>query len=172
MRMLWFTGRTDRIQWSYKRNSTSGLETILGTADVQNDYLNPYTRNPRNNPPTFLTVGEHVFLKIETLGYGVKLHEAGVEVKMVLYKGFGHAYFDNTGVYPQCEDCIEEMGEFILRHCGWCRTVRKKMTFKSRLYGWLLEVILWFIHKKFRRIHYSAKFLIEKYSENHRFKAR
>ena len=114
------------------------METILGTADVQNDYLNPYTRNPRNNPPTFLTVGEHDFLKIETLGYGVKLHEAGVEVKMVLYKGFGHAYFDNTGVYPQCEDWIGEM-----------------------------------IHtKKFRRIHYSAKFLIEKYSENHRFKAR
>ena len=94
------------------------METILGTADVQNDYLNPYTRNLRNNPPTFLTVGEHDFLKIETLGYGVKLHEAGVEVKMVLYKGFGHAYFDNTGVYPLCEDCIEEMGEFILRHCG------------------------------------------------------
>lgn len=29
-------------------------------------------------------VGEHDFLKIETLGYGVKLNEAGVEVKMVL----------------------------------------------------------------------------------------
>lgn len=96
---------------------SSGLETILGTSDIQNDYLNPYTRDARNNPPTFLTVGEHDFLKTETLGYGVKLHEAGVEVKMVLYKGFGHAYFDNTGVYPQCEDCIDEMGEFILHHC-------------------------------------------------------
>ncbi len=83
---------------------SSGLEKILGTSDVRNDYLNPYTRNAGNNPPTFLTVGEHDFLKIETLGYGVKLHEAGVEVKMILYKGFGHAYFDNTGVYPQCED--------------------------------------------------------------------
>lgn len=96
---------------------SSGLETILGTSDIQNDYLNPYTRNARNNPPTFLAVGEHDFLKIETLGYGVKLHEAGVEVKMVLYKGFGHAFFDNTGVYPQCEDCIDEMGEFIWHYC-------------------------------------------------------
>lgn len=96
---------------------SSGLESILGTSDIKNDYLNPYTRDARNNPPTFLTVGEHDFLKIETLGYGVKLHRAGVDVKIVLYKGFGHAFFDNTGVYPQCEDCIDEMGEFILRCC-------------------------------------------------------
>lgn len=93
------------------------LEPILGTKDTKNDYLNPYTREPSQNPPTFLTVGEHDFLKMETLGYGVKLHKAGVETKMVLYKGFGHAYFDNTGVYPQTEDCIEEMADFILKHC-------------------------------------------------------
>lgn len=96
---------------------TAGLEPILGTRDVKNDYLNPYTRDAKNNPPTFLTVGEHDFLKIETLGYGVKLYKAGVETKMVLYKGFGHAFFDNTGVYPQCEDCIDEMGNFIMAHC-------------------------------------------------------
>ena len=97
---------------------TEGLEPILGTGDVNNDYLNPYTRNPADNPPTFLTVGEHDFLKLETLGYGVKLHRAGVETKMVLYKGFGHAYFDNAGVYPQTEDCIDEMAAFVLTHCG------------------------------------------------------
>lgn len=93
---------------------SSGLEPILGVRDVRTDYLNPYTRDPSQNPPTFLTVGEHDFLKVETLGYGVKLHKAGVETKMVLYKGFGHAYFDNTGVYPQIEDCIDEMASFVL----------------------------------------------------------
>lgn len=60
---------------------------------------------------------EHDFLKVESLGYGVKLHKAGVETKMVLYKGFGHAHFDNTGVYPQTEDCIDEMASFVLAHC-------------------------------------------------------
>lgn len=95
---------------------TSGLEAVLGTNDVKNDYLNPYTRNPKNNPPTFVTVGEHDFLKIETLGYAVKLHNAGVDTTAVVYKGFGHAYFDNAGVYPQCEDCIDEMAKFILEH--------------------------------------------------------
>lgn len=96
---------------------SDGLEMILGTKEIQNDYLNPYTRNPADNPPTFLTVGEHDFLKTETLGYGVKLHKAGVETKMVVYKGFGHAYIDNVGVYPQSEDCIEEMADFVLHHC-------------------------------------------------------
>lgn len=95
---------------------TSGLEGILKTSEVKNDYLNPYTRNAAKNPPTFLAVGEHDFLKIETLGYGVKLYEAGVETKIILYKGFGHAFLDHTGVYPQCEDCIDEMAEFILNH--------------------------------------------------------
>lgn len=98
-------------------NMTGGLEDILGTSDVNNVYLNPYSFDPKDNPPTFLTVGEHDFLKIETLGYAAKLHQAGVETKVVLYKGFGHAYFDNTGVYPQCEDCIIEMGNFILSQC-------------------------------------------------------
>ena len=90
------------------------MEGILKTSDVNNDYLNPYIRDPKNNPPTFLTAGEHDFLKIETFGYGVKLHKAGVETKAICYKGFGHAYFDNTGVYPQTEDCCEEMAAFIL----------------------------------------------------------
>lgn len=97
---------------------SDGLESVLGIKDVHSEYINPYTRDPANNPPTFLTVGEHDFLKVETLGYGVKLHKAGVETKMVLYKGFGHAYFDNTGVYPQTEDCIDEMAAFVLAHCG------------------------------------------------------
>ncbi len=96
---------------------TSGLKPILCTDDVRNDYLNPYTKDAADNPPTFLTVGEHDFLKLETLGYGAKLHRAGVETTMVLYHGFGHTFFDNTGVYPQCEDCIDKMGAFILKHC-------------------------------------------------------
>lgn len=96
---------------------SGGLESVLGTKDVKNNYLNPYTKNPEGTPPTFLTVGEHDFLKMETLGYGVKLHKAGVEIKMVLYKGFGHAYIDNIGVYPQSEDCIDEMANYVREHC-------------------------------------------------------
>lgn len=95
---------------------TDGMSFVLGTSDLHNDYLNPYTRDPKNNPPTFISAGEHDFLKQESFGYGAKLYKAGIDVTMVVYNGLGHAYFDNCGVYPQCEDLIVEMGEFINSH--------------------------------------------------------
>ena len=96
--------------------SLESLGDILGTTDIDNDYLSPYRRDPKGLPPTFVTVGEHDFLKVESLAYSAKLAKAGVETKTVLYKGFGHAYADNVGVYPQSEDCAIEMGKFILEH--------------------------------------------------------
>lgn len=95
-------------------SSLAQLGDILGTKEINNDYLSPYKRNPKGLPPTFITVGEHDFLKVESLAYAAKLTNAGVETKTVLYKGFGHAYADNVGVYPQSEDCAIEIGKFIL----------------------------------------------------------
>lgn len=95
------------------QNMGGGLEGLMQVETAQNDYLNPYTRDPKHNPPTFISVGEHDYLKVESLSYAAKLTDAGVATKTILYKGFGHAYLDNCGVYPQCEDCIEEMGKFI-----------------------------------------------------------
>ncbi|WP_281533138.1 alpha/beta hydrolase [Anaerocolumna aminovalerica] len=95
---------------------SAGLGQILGTTDSKNEYLSPYIRDPKGLPPTFITVGEHDFLKVECLAYAAKLTKAGVETKTVLYKGLGHAYGDNVGVYPQSEDCAMEMGNFILKY--------------------------------------------------------
>lgn len=68
-------------------------------------------------PPTFIAVGQHDFLYIECLAYAKKLHDAGVDTKVVVYNGMGHAYGDNIGVYPQSEDCAIEMGKFIMKNC-------------------------------------------------------
>ncbi|MBU5484261.1 alpha/beta hydrolase [Clostridium sp. MSJ-11] len=95
---------------------SGGLSDVLGTTDTKNEYLNPYIRDPKGLPPTFITVGEYDFLKVECLAYAAKLTKAGVETKTVLYKGLGHAYGDNVGVYPQSEDCAIEMGNFILKY--------------------------------------------------------
>ena len=92
------------------------LGTILGTDDVMNHYLTPYMDVNPNMPPTFVTVGEHDFLKIETLAYARKLVKAGVETKTIVYKGLGHAYLDRIGFLPQSEDCAIEMGNFILKY--------------------------------------------------------
>lgn len=96
---------------------TDGLSPLLKIEDAHNDILNPYTmEDVEGNPVTFLSVGEHDYLKVETMAWAAKLHAHGVKVKTIIYNGMGHAYFDNCGVYPQCEDCIEEMGQFILEN--------------------------------------------------------
>ncbi len=96
---------------------TSGLKPVLKVEDPLNDDLNPYSmKDVASNPVTFITVGEHDYLKVESMAWAAKLHANGVKVKTVIYNGMGHAYFDNCGVYPQCEDCIDEMGAFILEN--------------------------------------------------------
>lgn len=97
---------------------SSLLGDILGTQDIQNKYLTPYMMDVKGLPATMVSVGEHDFLNIECLAYARKLVEAGVDTTTVVYKGMGHAYGDNIGVYPQSEDCAIEMGNFIMAHKG------------------------------------------------------
>ncbi len=33
-----------------------------------------------------------------------------------LYEGMGHAYLDFIGVYPQAENCIHDIGDFIKKN--------------------------------------------------------
>lgn len=96
--------------------ATSGLGNFLGVKDLLIPELTPYLHVPPEFPPTFVTVGEHDFLKVETLAYARKLILAGVETTTIVYKGLGHAYLDKIGYFPQSEDCVREMGNFILAH--------------------------------------------------------
>jgi acetyl esterase len=94
-------------------NMGTGLNRVLGVEDAHNDYLNPYSRDPKHNPATFIAVGEHDYLKVENLAYAAKLNAAGIKTKTLVYKGMGHAFFDQCGILPQCEDLAIEMGLFI-----------------------------------------------------------
>ncbi len=97
--------------------TTSLLGGVLGTTEIENPYLSPYMADLTGMPPTLITFGEHDFLMVECMAYAVKLNKAGVKTKTIIYKGFGHAYGDNIGVYPQSEDCAIEMGRFIKENC-------------------------------------------------------
>lgn len=89
---------------------------ILGTKEVMIPYLTPYMMDLKGMPPTLLSVGEHDFLYVECLAYARKLVDAGVDTTTIVYKGMGHAYGDNVGVYPQSESCALDMGSFIMNH--------------------------------------------------------
>lgn len=95
-----------------------GMSEVLGTKEIHSKYLSPYVDVSPDYPSTFITVGEHDFLMIECLAYAAKLTKKGVDTETVLYRGLGHAYGDNVGVYPQSEDLAIEMGNFILKHSG------------------------------------------------------
>ena len=81
----------------------------------QPDQLNnPYSFGITSNTPTFISVGALDYLRKDAFGWAHKLKDAGVEVKMVVYNGLGHGYINATGVFPQAEDVIDEMGAFVL----------------------------------------------------------
>ena len=91
--------------------------TKIGIA--QPDQLNnPYSFGVTSNTPTFISVGALDYLRKDAFGWAHKLKDAGVEVKMVVYNGLGHGYINATGVFPQAEDVIDEMGAFVLEKSG------------------------------------------------------
>lgn len=100
-------------------SSQNMLGALLGVSEemVHSPYLSPYGSDLSGMPPTMITVGEFDGLKVECLAFAVRLNQAGVKTRTILYRGMGHAYGDNVGVYPQSEDCAIEMGQFIQDVC-------------------------------------------------------
>ena len=77
------------------------------------EYNNPYIFDASGNVPTFITVGALDYLKKDAVAWAHKLANANVKTKLVVYNGLGHGYLNATGVFPQAEDVIDEMGNFI-----------------------------------------------------------
>lgn len=94
------------------------LESLLGTDDIMNKYLTPYVDVSAESPVTFISSGEHDFLTTESIAYGKKLKDVGVDVTFTYYCGLGHAYLDHVGNYPQAEDCVDDMIAFIEKNRG------------------------------------------------------
>ena len=69
-------------------------------------------------PPCIILYGEYDFLRVECESYARKLQKAGVEVKAVRYRGLSHGFADVIGKYPQAEDCMDEVGKFMMAHLG------------------------------------------------------
>lgn len=97
-------------------SSRTFLKDILGTDNLLNKYLTPYSEVNPGMPITFMSCGEHDTLLAEGFAYAKKLVEVGVDTTFSLYKGMGHAYFDYMGTYPQAEDCAIDIGDFILNN--------------------------------------------------------
>lgn len=62
-----------------------------------------------------VAVAEFDGLRIQGETYGKALREAGVDVRILRYKGVGHAFLDKLGVLPQAEDLVQEMADALLK---------------------------------------------------------
>ena len=97
-------------------NSFHKMSEAVGVTEPD-PYCNPYTFDASGNPPTFISVGALDFLKNDCIAWAHKLKDAGVPVKVVVYNGMGHGYLNAMGVFPQAEDVVDEMGQFIKENC-------------------------------------------------------
>ncbi len=94
------------------------MSEYLGVKDAEQPYLSPLLGDLAGMPPTIILLGEFDFLRVEDDRYAHRLNDAGVEVKLVRYKGLSHGFADQVGVTPQAEDALEEICNFMMSHLG------------------------------------------------------
>lgn len=83
-----------------------------GELDVHSPLLSPGHASKaelEKMPPTLIVVASYDYLRPFALDYGRKLETVGVKVKTICYEGMFHAFIDKIGLYPQAEDCANEI---------------------------------------------------------------
>jgi acetyl esterase len=77
--------------------------------DIYNPYVSPMLAESHADlPKTIVAVAEFDGLRLQGEFYAKKLIEAGVDTKVLRYKGMTHAFIDKLGHVAQAEDlCIE-----------------------------------------------------------------
>lgn len=107
-----------KLQLGLAPQLAEGMALVLKVDDLLNVDITPYTEVSKNMPPTLMATGEHDSFIFENLAYAKKLNDQDVDTTFLMYKGLGHAFIDKTGVLPQAEDALNEIGKFIEEKSG------------------------------------------------------
>lgn len=94
--------------------SSTGLENIYldGNTKVTDPYVSPLLADDLSGlPATLIIEAEYDYLRLEGEAYARKLIRSGVKTKMIRYNGVDHAFMDKIGLYPQAEDCMNEIAK-------------------------------------------------------------
>jgi acetyl esterase len=70
---------------------------------------------PQNLPPVFLAAAEFDSLRRENELFARRLRREGFSGEYRLYRGVPHAFMDALGRYPQAEDCLAALADFLLK---------------------------------------------------------
>jgi acetyl esterase len=80
--------------------------------DADNVYVSPLlAESLKGLPETLIITAEYDYLTLEAEAYARKLLRDGVKTKVIRYNGVDHAFIDKIGVYPQAQDCMNEIAK-------------------------------------------------------------
>lgn len=83
--------------------------------EIENPYVSPLlAENLEGVAETLIVTAEYDYLTLEAEAYGRKLIRDGVKTKVIRYNGIDHAFIDKIGIYPQAQDCINEVAKTFL----------------------------------------------------------
>lgn len=86
---------------------------LQGQLGIEPIYTSPLLDDMHDLPPTVLIFGEHDFLAFEDFAYAQTITKAKRQIKTIVYRGLGHGFADQIGVFPQAEDCMGEIADFM-----------------------------------------------------------
>lgn len=116
-------------QYKIKNDDKRVTEAVLALKDVsmvtdfylqgqnpENPYVSPLLEKDLSNlPKTLILTAEYDFLRVQGEVFIKKLIDSGVNARNIRYNGMDHAFIDKFGIYPQAEDCINEIVEDLLK---------------------------------------------------------
>lgn len=89
-----------------------------GTHDLREPLLSPLFANLRGLPPIILQVGEYEILRSDSERFAENARQAGVEVKLGIWKGMWHVWHVLAGYMPESQDAIDRLGSYIQETLG------------------------------------------------------
>ena len=87
---------------------------VAGNMDLQNPEIAPLSAADFNGlPPAMVIIGEYDPLRDEGLAYAEKMIKAGVDVKLIHYRGMPHGFVQSAALIDAGRDAIVEIGNAI-----------------------------------------------------------
>jgi len=87
---------------------------LQGGEDARMPYISPVFAEKKGLCKCLIMVAEFDGLRVQGEYYGKLLSEAGVDTRVIRYKGVGHAFLDKLGVLPQAEDAVQEIANDLI----------------------------------------------------------
>ena len=101
---------TEGIILALRRDAEQLHSVYLQGRDSADPLVSPlYVADASGLAPTLILTAEYDALRLEAEAFARKLTRASVRTRLIRYCGMDHAFIDKIGLYPQAEDCIEEI---------------------------------------------------------------